>query len=227
METGKIAERFDQTAREYDARRGCFIPHFEVYYGSMVEFIARCFPAPRSILDLGAGTGLLSRYLLKHYPRAEFTLVDVSAGMLDLARDRFRGLPNFCFMDFDYSKGLPEGEFDMIASALSIHHLRDQEKLRLYGRIYAGLPDGGVFLNLDQFNSTSAEIEAMFQKRWNEYIKASGLPKAEYAKWLERRSLDKENTVEETQAMLREAGFSMVECIYRFMKFGAIIAIKG
>jgi tRNA (cmo5U34)-methyltransferase len=227
VDSGTIAERFDRTAREYDARRGCFIPRYDDFYGTVVGFIARSFPAPRSILDLGAGTGLLSRYLLRHYACAEFTLVDVSAGMLDLARDRFRGLPNFRFEGSDYSKGLPEGDFDMIASALSIHHLPEEDKASLYGHAFACLPEKGLFVNFDQFDSGSPLIEEKLESWWLDYIERSGLPEDEYAKWLERRSLDRENSVEKTLALLAEAGFCDIECVYRFMKFAVIVALKG
>jgi tRNA (cmo5U34)-methyltransferase len=227
VESETIAERFDRAAREYDARRGCFIPRVDDFYGTMAGFIARSFPAPRSILDLGAGTGLLSRYLLRHYPRAEFTLIDVSAGMLDLARDRFRGLPNFRFEGMDYSKDFPAGDFDMIASALSIHHLPEEDKAKLYRNACIRLPEKGLFANFDQFDSGSPLIEDKFESWWLDYIGSSGLPEDEYVKWLERRSLDRENSVEKTLALLAEAGFSDIECVYRFMKFAVIVALKG
>jgi hypothetical protein len=55
----------------------------------------------------------------------------------------------------------------------------------------------------------------------------AGLPEDEYAKWLERRSLDREKSVEKTLALLAAAGFSRIECVYRFMKFAVIVALKG
>jgi 16S rRNA G1207 methylase RsmC len=38
-----------------------------------------CGAPPRRILDLGAGTGLLSRWLRAAYPEAQLTLVDAAA----------------------------------------------------------------------------------------------------------------------------------------------------
>jgi hypothetical protein len=45
--------------------------------------------------------------------------------------------------------------------------------------------------------------------------------------WIERKKLDKENTIKETIELLKGSGFKNVECIYSFMKFGVIIALKG
>lgn len=227
MESNKIAERFDETAKEYDARRGCFIPRFDDFYGTMVGFVARFFPKPRSILDLGAGTGLLSKHFLAHFPDAEYTLVDVSEGMLEIARDRFRCSPNFRYETMDYSKDLPDGEFDLIASALSIHHLPEGDKASLYRNAFDRLPEKGLFVNFDQFDAGSSLMEEKYESWWLDYIGASGLTEQERAKWLERRSLDRENSVERTQSMLAEIGFPTVECVYRFMKFAVIIAMKG
>jgi len=43
---------------------------------------------------------------------------------------------------------------------------------------------------------------------------------------VERRKLDKENTLSETLELLKNAGFDKVDYVYNFMKFGAVIAIK-
>ena len=40
------------------------------------------------------------------------------------------------------------------------------------------------------------------------------------------RELDKENTIKDSLELLKKSGFKEVDCIYNFMKFGVIIAIK-
>ncbi|MCO5383427.1 MAG: class I SAM-dependent methyltransferase [Methanosarcina barkeri] len=80
------------------------------------------------ILDVGAGTGLLSGFLMEKYPKASFTLIDLSEKMLEIAKDRFRSSSNVKYIIGDYSKyGFVE-KYDLVASALSIHHLEDNEK---------------------------------------------------------------------------------------------------
>ena len=44
--------------------------------------------------------------------------------------------------------------------------------------------------------------------------------------WLQRRELDRENTIQETLELLKQSGFKQAECIYSYMKFGVILAIK-
>lgn len=67
---------------------------------------------------------------------ADYTLIDAADKMLEGARLRFDGMNSFDFIVSDYSRELPEGMFDMIASALSIHHPDDTEKAGLYKNIY-------------------------------------------------------------------------------------------
>ncbi|MDR2962594.1 MAG: class I SAM-dependent methyltransferase [Bacteroidales bacterium] len=226
MNITHIEERFSQIAQQYDAQRRLFIPCFDDYYGLGVSFLKRVKPSVRTVLDLGAGTGILTKRLYDEYPKAEFSLVDISEKMLEVARQRFSGLENFHYAVLDYSQNLPKQKFDVIASALSIHHLEHEDKKRLYASIYEHLEEGGVLLNLDQFNATSAEMNDRYNHYWYEHIHASGISAEEQAAWSKRRELDRENTVDETKQMLTTVGFRNVECLYEYMKFGLIFAEK-
>ena len=79
--------------------------------------------APGASVDLGAGTGLLAAMLRPAHPDCVLTLVDLSPAMLDEAKRRFAGSADFTYEVADYAQALPEGPFDLVVSALSIHHL--------------------------------------------------------------------------------------------------------
>jgi tRNA (cmo5U34)-methyltransferase len=226
MNTDQITAQFNKIAEEYDSRRRTFIPCFDDFYETSISFLSYCKKDFKTILDLGAGTGLLAKYLYDKYPEAEYILSDVSALMLDVARKRFSGLPNFSFEVNDYTKSLPDKKFDLIASALSIHHLQDQEKTELYNKIYDSLTDGGFFINLDQFNPESEKMNNMFEGYWALDIMKGNLSVEEMDGLKKRRALDREDTITGTLTKLKNAGFSITECIYSYMKFGVIIAIK-
>ena len=221
-----VVERFNGAAEKYDPQRRFFIPCFDDFYETSISFLASIRSDFRSILDLGAGTGLLTKYLYEHFKPARFTLVDVAEMMLEVARQRFHGLDAFTYAVCDYSREFPAGTYDLVASALSIHHLEDEAKANLYRAIYNALEEKGWFINLDQFNSGSAYIEEYYNKWWYEFIKRSGITQGEEESMRKRRELDKENTIDETKQLLKDAGFSHVECIYNYMKFGVLIAGK-
>ena len=102
----------------------------------------------RRILELGTGTGATARPLLERHPESTLVGVDVSAEMLATARERLPG------DRVDLRLGrlqdeLPSGRFDLVASALAVHHLDAGEKARLFERIRAVLAPGGRFVLAD------------------------------------------------------------------------------
>ncbi|KMQ50381.1 type 12 methyltransferase [Chitinispirillum alkaliphilum] len=146
--------------------------------------------------------------------------------MLEVARQRFQGLTNFNFSISDYSKELPSSKFDLIASALSIHHIDDTNKVNLYSGIFDKLNANGCLINLDQFNASSEIMNQYYDESWYEFIDNSKITGAELDSWLKRRELDKENSIDDTKDLLLKIGFKSVECIYSYMKFGVILALK-
>jgi tRNA (cmo5U34)-methyltransferase len=72
----------------------------------------------RRVLELGTGSGVTSRRVLARHPHAHLTGVDSSEHMLAAA-----DLPGADLRLQDLGDPLPEGPFDLVFSALAIHHL--------------------------------------------------------------------------------------------------------
>ena len=114
----------------------------------------------------------------------------------------------------------------MITSALSIHHLENADKAKLFARIYDKLPVDGLFVNYDQFCAGQKEMNEWFDSYWVNQLSNSGLTDNDIELWKERRKLDKECSVEEEIEMLYRCSFKSVKCIYSYQKFSVIAAIK-
>ena len=100
------------------------------------------------MLELGTGTGETAARLLDRHPDALLVGLDESDGMLAAARER---LPA---ERVDLRVGrlqdpLPDGPFDLVASALCVHHLNAEEKRDLFARVRAALAPGGRFVLAD------------------------------------------------------------------------------
>ena len=115
---------------------------------------------------------------------------------------------------------------DLILSALSIHHLEHNHKKSLFKMIQDSLSDGGTFVNYDQFCAGDERTDKKIESYWISQIKASGLSEKEFDRWLERKKLDRECSVAQEIAWLKEAGFKSAECIYLMGKFAIILAEK-
>ncbi len=97
------------------------------------------------VLELGIGTGETARRLLEAHPYAFLVGIDVSGAMLDVARDSLpSGRVELRLGSIEDE--LPEGPFDLVASALAIHHLSGPEKAELFVNVRDALRPGGRFV---------------------------------------------------------------------------------
>lgn len=100
------------------------------------------------ILELGTGTGETARRVLARNPRASLIGIDASSEMLELAH---AALPagRTELRVARLTDPLPEGPFDVVVSALTVHHLDSGEKADLFRRVAGVLAPGGRFVLAD------------------------------------------------------------------------------
>ena len=206
----------------FEARLDGYDQHMMTNIASATEFYpftARALPTAENchILDLGCGTGLELVYYLAENPSARITGIDLSQGMLDALREKFRdkNINLICGSYFDVPFG--DSCFDAAVSVESVHHFTKEAKIPLYAKLCRALKPGGYFILTDYFSLTDAEEQAFF---------------AEYARLkAEQGILDEEfyhfdtplTVQHETEALL-EAGFSAVEVL---RSWGPTYAIKA
>jgi len=99
-----------------------------------------------SILELGTGTGETAAAVLAVHPGARLVGIDESEPMLALAGDR---LPGADLRVQRLEDPLPEGAYDLVVSALTVHHLDDTGKADLFCRVRGRLRPGGRFVLAD------------------------------------------------------------------------------
>ncbi|AKB37022.1 Methyltransferase [Methanosarcina siciliae C2J] len=220
-----IQQKFDAISKKYDEQRKKFVPCFDDFYGAAVS-VASVDSENPGIMDIGAGTGLLSAFLMKRYPEASFTLIDISEKMLAMAKDRFGNNSNVKYIAADYSKYDFVDKYDIVISALSIHHLEDKEKEELYKKSYSILKENGVFINADQVHGETPFIENLNKTTWRQYVETSGLPEEEILAGYERVKLDRDTSLEQQLDWLKEAGFCDVSCIYKYYQFAVMFGRK-
>jgi tRNA (cmo5U34)-methyltransferase len=99
----------------------------------------------RRLLELGTGTGETARRVLTRNPAAVLVGLDGSGEMLDhacaaLPADRVN------LRVWRLTDPLPGGAFDVVFSALTVHHLDGAGKADLFRRVAAVLSPGGRFV---------------------------------------------------------------------------------
>lgn len=200
----KMSDFFEARLDGYDAHMMTNIASAAEFY----PFTARMLPRTENcrILDLGCGTGLeLADYLAEN-PSVGITGIDLSRGMLDALREKFRGknVHLICGSYFDVPFG--ESCFDAAVSVESLHHFTKEAKIPLYAKLRRALKPGGYFILTDYFSLTDAQEQAFFGELAR--LKAEqGISDGEFYHF------DTPLTVQhETQALL-EAGFSAVQVL--------------
>lgn len=220
-----IQEKFNENSQNYDSQRKKLIPCFEDFYNISTS-IAEAHSDTPKILDIGAGTGIFSEYILKKYPKASLTLIDISENMLEMAKIRFKDFSNIKYIAQDYSTYNFHEKYDIIISSLSIHHLLDEEKVDLFTKCYSILSHNGMFINSDQFLGETPYIEELNKRLWKANIEKSDLSNEEILSCYERMKLDKEATLDQHLAWFKTLGFKDVSCVYKYYHFGVIFGKK-
>lgn len=223
---------FDAAAEGYDRARGRLVPNLDAFYGAAIDAVPFGEEDEIRVLDLGAGTGLLSALLAERFPKATLTLADISVEMLRVARTRFgAGRPGrFQFRVLDFArKPLPGGaeEYDVIVSALAIHHLTHGGKRELFVKAYESLAGGGCFLNADQVLGRTPEEDVRNRQWWLRRVREAGTSERELAGALQRMKADMEARLDDQLRWLGEAGFTEVRREYEDHLFAVYSGRKG
>ena len=133
-------------------------------------------------LELGTGTGETALKVRAIHPEAGWVGIDASEPMLTRARER---LPGTDLRLQRLEDELPPGPFDLVVSALAVHHLDGAGKRDLFSRVARVLPPGGVFVLGDVV------------------VPAAGQKGPIHIDWV----MDKPDSVEDQLGWLRAAGF--------------------
>jgi tRNA (cmo5U34)-methyltransferase len=145
-ETGSMVSRPDGDQFHFDPatyleRIRAEVPAYDELQGAVAEATAGIHA--EWLLELGVGTGETSRRVLDLHPEAGLVGLDESAEML-------AAVPaEVAVADLLVSRledPLPEGNFDIVVSALAVHHLDGAGKADLFARIAQRLRPGGRFV---------------------------------------------------------------------------------
>ena len=213
-------------ASEYDESRRRLIPCYDLFYATAAELAARTVKVTSpTILDLGAGTGLLSEFIMQKFQFASLNLLDESAEMLSKAQLRLERYNPKIFVQ-PMTAPLPIGGFHAVISSLAIHHLADEEKQGLFRRIFQVLVPGGIFINGEQILGESDWQQKLFEDTHLDGARALGSGEEEIKAAQERMTYDKCATLSEQVSWLKEIGFQNAASFFHSFRFAVYAGWK-
>ena len=223
-----IDESFNRSADYYDdwVRKG--IPCYDEVFATAVELIPFDPRDDIRILDLGAGTGLFTWHVMQQYTNASFVLYDISARMLDVARERFReSRDQVSIVQADYLGLDAIDTYDVIVSSLSIHHLAHADKRKLFSRAYRALKATGALINIDQIDPPTQNLKNLYWETWLEKVRSAGAGEERIQESIRRRrELDQDASLSDQLNWLTDAGFVDVDCIYKHYFVGIFYGLR-
>ena len=111
---------------------------------------------PIKILDVGAGYGALTQFLLGHFSNATAVCQDGSEEMAKLGRERMQDLKGrfrYVLCNFSHPGWTRKltGPFEAVVSSIAIHNVRSPKIIeRIYSDIFPLIRSGGCFINFDR-----------------------------------------------------------------------------
>ncbi|MFB7272985.1 class I SAM-dependent methyltransferase [Streptomyces sp. NPDC056244] len=138
----------------WDRQQEWYMPDREERFRVMLDMVeAVVGPEPR-VLDLACGTGSITDRLLRRFPAATSTGVDLDPALLAIARGYFAGDGRVSFVTADladpgWTRLLPYGSYDAVLTATALHWLPVGPLTTLYGQLAGLVRDGGVLMNAD------------------------------------------------------------------------------
>lgn len=225
MSKHDIKKTFDKIAKEYEEMIAKVIPYYYEQHEVMCSFIP--FPQKKNIriLDVGIGTGTISKILLERYLNSTVHGVDISEKMIKVCREDLK----------KYSKRLtiscgaiekidPSNKYDLVVAGLSIHHLTNSAKSKFFKNIWKSLNKGGVLLIRDIVRSKSVKINKIYRNLWIDFMNKNNIKPNKITK--NSKDNDITTTVENHMTWLKEAGFRDVDCVWKYNNVAIIVAYK-
>jgi tRNA (cmo5U34)-methyltransferase len=217
----EIRSNFSEGSREYDTRVKKIIPRYDEMLDVLISCIVPQEGHKMRAIDLGCGTGAVSKRLLDVFPDTELTCLDMTEEMIDIAKQRLSAHGNVRYVLSDLYEFEFDGPYDVIVSSLALHHIvTDQDKKMIYRRIFEALRPGGSFYNADLVLGSDDDTQSINMKQWKEHMYLS-FPREDVDNVLVTRYEQEDSPAKLIDHMrwLNEVGFVGVDVAWKYYNF--------
>ena len=179
-----IGPRFSAAAETYDR-------HARPQQ-ALAESVVSMLPEthPEQILELGSGTGLLTRLLTERFPDVRIDALDVAEQMVAHSRAAFHRFPQINWIVGDAQTYWGDDRYPLIVSSSALHWVNDLRAT--FENIFQSLEPGGIFALGMMLQGTLKELHNLRIEIAPEKTPRQSLP-----------------TYEETKACLQSTGFTL------------------
>ncbi len=216
-----VKKHFEDEAKEFDEIILRLIPHYKEMIDGMVSSIPADNSSNINVIDLGCGTGTISKQIKINYPGATITCLDLAENMIEMSKLKLAAFPDIRFQVGDFRNYEFDDTYDVVVSSLALHHLvTDDDKIEFYKKIYASLRPNGVFFNADVILGSNELIQESYMEKWKSFMKKHVSEEEIENRWLPQyRKEDRPAKLMDQMTWLSDIGFTQVDVVWKYYNF--------
>lgn len=207
------------------------IPQYAVMRKAVFDLAQHYVQPGLQILDIGCSRGeALAPFVEKYGNWSKYLGLEISEPMVAAARRRFEGVLDASLLEIrhhDLRTGLPRTKATLVLSVLTLMFVPMEHRQKVMAEIYETLVPGGALILVEKLLGGTAEIDAAMVEIYYDMKRAEGYTEEQIL----RKKLSLEGvlvpmTAAWNEDLLERTGFKKVDCFWRWMNFGAWVAIK-
>lgn len=221
----------DEVTNVFDDMLRRSIPQYDVMRQACFELGCAYVQKATDIVDLGCSRGeALAPFVDKFGAHNRYIGVEVSQPMLEAARTRFQGMIDCSVIDIremDLRSEYPPTLASLTLCVLTLQFTPIEYRQRILHDIFKATASGGALILVEKVLGATAELDARMVRIYLEHKRQQGYTEDQ----IERKRLSLEGvlvpvTAAWNEELLKMAGFSQIDCFWRWMNFAGWIAVK-
>lgn len=221
----QVVRSFNRHAASYDGHA-----HIQAAMAEgVLERLVADGRQPRSILELGCGTGYLTELLVRTFPGARITAIDLAERMVQAAQTRLASARTLELVVGDVERGCwGDRRFDLVVSSATVQWLAEPQAT--IGRLGEALEPGGLMLHATFGPRTFQELFSVLDR-----VEADsglppgrrGLPLLSAPQWELLCAAQGLMEIETTSRLVRREYESCRACLAEIKRTGAAATSEG
>lgn len=174
-------------------------------------------------LDVGCGTGKMTRTALDNFDIERMVCIDVEQEMIEKAETLCND-EKVEFLQCDVRELSYREMFDIVTAVQVNHYFKKQERKAAVKKCYDALEKNGIYISFDNFAPDSEDGTGLYLERWKQFQIANGKTKEEAALHIRRYGQDYfPIPISESIGLLKDCGFRMAEILWvSYMQVGIL-----
>ena len=207
------------------------IPQYEVMRAAVLDIGSSFVQHGTYIVDLGCSRGdALAPFVKRFGAKCNYLGLEISEPMLEAARERFRDEIDSELVNIeqrDLRETYPDVRASVTLCVLTLQFTPVEQRQHILNKVYRHTAPGGVLVMVEKVLGAGTKLNALMEEIYHQLKTDHGYCKEE----VERKRLSLEGILVPASAswneeLMRNAGFSQVDCFWRWMNFAGWVACR-